>query len=71
MEVDTNIMFKFLLGIIGIVLLPLGAIWSVNTLTPLNIEYSFFNWLATAFLQLYIQVIIKSGTIHKKEKQSK
>jgi hypothetical protein len=71
MEVDTNIMFKFLLGIIGIVLLPLGAIWSVNTLTPLNIEYNFFNWLATAFLQLYIQVIIKSGTIHKKEKQSK
>ena len=64
MEVDTTKLATFLVGILGLIILPLGFIWSVNTVFQLNIEYTLWNWLGVAFLQLYLQLIIKASTLH-------
>lgn len=64
MEIDTTKLATFLAGILGLIILPLGFIWSVNTVFQLNIEYTLWNWLGIAFLQLYLQLIIKASTIH-------
>lgn len=56
-------------GIIGLITLPLGFIWAVNTAFTLNIEYTFFNWLSIAFLQIYLQVVIKASTLHVQPKK--
>jgi len=64
MEVDTTKLATFLVGIFGLIILPLGFIWSVNNVFQLNIEFTFWNWLGVAFLQLYLQLIIKASTIH-------
>jgi hypothetical protein len=64
MEIDTTKLATFLAGILGLIILPLGFIWSVNIVFQLNIEYTLWNWLGVAFLQLYLQLIIKASTIH-------
>jgi hypothetical protein len=63
-EIETTKLTTLLLGILGFVLLPLGFMWAVNTAFAMNIEYTFLNWLSVAFLQLYLQVIIKASTIN-------
>ena len=68
MEIETTKLTTFTAGLLGIVLLPLGFIWGVNTVFSLAIEYTFLNWLAIAFLQLYLQVIIKASTLHTSKK---
>lgn len=68
MEVKTTSLVAFILGLIGIIFLPLGIIWAINTLFATNVEYSLMNWAAAIFLQLYLQVIIKSAVISGKSK---
>lgn len=68
MEIDTSKASLTLVGLLGFALLPLGLIWSLNTLFLLKIEYTFFTWLSAMFIQFYLQIIIKSGTISSKDK---
>ena len=46
--------FLFLIAVIItlIILGPLVTIWSLNTLFNLNIDYTFYTWLAMAWLSL-------------------
>ena len=71
MEIQTTNLSNLLLGIIGIIFLPIGLIWSVNTITSVNIEYSFINWLAILFLQLYFQLVIKASVSERNTKSKK
>lgn len=71
MEIQTTNLSNLLLGIIGIIFLPIGLIWSVNTITSVNIEYSFINWLAILFLQLYFQLVIKASVSERNTKEKK
>ena len=64
MEIQTTKLTTFLAGILGLIILPLGFIWAVNTAFAMNIEYTFLNWLSVVFLQLYLQLIIKASTIN-------
>ena len=61
MEIETTKVTTILLGLIGLILLPLGGVWAINTLFQLGIEYTFANWVAAVFLQLYLQLVIKAG----------
>ena len=63
MEIKNSAIIAFILGTLGIILLPLGGIWAVNTLFSQSIGYTFINWLAAMFLQLYGQVILKAAVI--------
>ncbi|MEM9243543.1 MAG: hypothetical protein AAGA27_05750 [Pseudomonadota bacterium] len=44
------IVFSILIGIIGLIAIPLIIIWALNTLFPLNIPYKFQSWLAVIIL---------------------
>ncbi len=66
MEIKTTAIVAFILGLVGIIFLPLGIIWAVNTLFSAGIEYSLINWAAAIFLQVYLQVILKSAVIGSK-----
>jgi hypothetical protein len=68
MEINTSKASLTIVGLLGFALLPLGLIWSLNTLFLLKIEYSFFTWLSAMFMQFYLQILIKSGTISSKDK---
>ena len=67
MELSNLAILAFILGVVGIVVLPLGAIWALNTLFATGLEYTFMNWCAVLFAQLYIQIIIKSGCAQVKK----
>jgi hypothetical protein len=69
MEIETTKLTAFMAGIIGLITLPLGFIWAVNTAFTLNIEYTFLNWLSIAFLQIYLQVVIKASTLNVQPKK--
>ena len=69
MEVETTKLSTFLVGAVGIVVLPLGFLWATNTLFQLNIDYTFINWLGVFFLQLYFQIIVKAATTPSKTKK--
>ena len=45
-----EILGTLFLLLILIVLLPLALIWSMNILFPLEIEYTFWTWLAALFI---------------------
>ena len=64
MELDTLKTSQFVVGIVGLILLPLGFIWATNTIFTLGIEYTFTNWLSVLFIQVYLQIIIKASTLH-------
>lgn len=66
MEIETTKLTTLIVGIIGIITLPLGFIWAVNTAFSLNIQYTFLSWLSIVFLQLYFQVVVKASTSQKK-----
>ena len=66
MEIETSKASITFVGLLGFSLLPLGLIWSLNNLFLLQIEYTFFTWLSAMFIQFYLQIIIKSGTISPK-----
>ena len=70
MEVSNVTILTFILGGVGVVLLPLGGIWALNTLFATGVEYTFFNWAAVLFAQLYLQIVIKAGTSHQLKKKS-
>jgi hypothetical protein len=61
MEVDTNKVMAVMLGLIGVIVFPMGIIWSFNNLFGLQIQYTFFNWLSIVFIQIYIQIILKAS----------
>jgi hypothetical protein len=62
MEVETTKLTTLMIGLIGMIILPIGFIWSTNTIFQLNLEYTFINWVAVLFLQLYFQVVVKAAT---------
>ena len=61
MEIETSKLTTTMIGLIGLILLPLGGIWAINTLFLIGIEYTFVNWVAFAFLQLYMQLVLKAS----------
>ena len=61
MEIETSKLTTTMIGLIGLILLPLGGIWAINTLFLIGIEYTFGNWVAFAFLQLYMQLVLKAS----------
>ena len=61
MEISTAKLISLILGIIGIIALPLGGLWALNTLTPLHLEYNLLNWSAVLFAQIYLQIILKAS----------
>jgi len=61
MEISNMAILAFILGIIGIAVVPLGGLWALNTLFATGLEYNFINWLAVLFTQLYLQIVIKAG----------
>jgi hypothetical protein len=62
MEVETTKLTTFVIGLAGLIILPIGFIWASNTIFQFNLEYTFINWLAVLFLQLYFQVVVKAST---------
>ena len=68
MEIDTTKMTALMIGITGLIILPLGLIWAFNTLLNLQIEYTFLNWLSIVFIQLYIQIVLKASLISSEKK---
>jgi len=68
MEIDSNKITTVVLGLIGIIVFPLGIIWSLNNLLSLQIQYTFFNWLSIVFIQIYIQIILKASFIGASKK---
>ena len=62
MEVETTKLTTLIIGLIGMIILPLGFIWATNTIFQLKLEYTFINWVAVLFLQLYFQVVVKAAT---------
>ena len=68
MEIDSNKITAVVLGLIGIIVFPLGIIWSLNNLLSLQIQYTFFNWLSIVFIQIYIQIILKASFIGASKK---
>jgi len=62
-EIETTKLSTAMIGLLGIILLPLGGMWAINTLFQTGIEYSFVNWGACVFLQLYLQIILKASFI--------
>ena len=68
MEIDTTKMTAFMIGITGLIILPLVLIWAFNTLLNLQIEYTFLNWLSIVFIQLYIQIVLKASFISSQKK---
>ena len=68
MEIDTTKVNTFMVGILGLIILPLGLIWAFNTLLNLHIEYTFLNWLSVVFIQLYIQIVLKASLIGSTKK---
>jgi hypothetical protein len=62
-EVSTTSLTALLIGVIGIILLPLGGVWALNTLFSLNLEYTLVNWTAVLFVQLYVQVVLKAAVM--------
>tara|TARA_B100001093_G_scaffold480404_1_gene510244 strand:- start:386 stop:592 length:207 start_codon:yes stop_codon:yes gene_type:complete len=68
MEIDSTKLTTFFMGVIGLILLPLGLIWAFNTLLNLQIEYSFINWLSIVFIQVYIQIVLKASFISSNKK---
>jgi hypothetical protein len=61
MEFETSKLTTIVIGLIGLILLPLGGIWAINTLFLTGIEYTFVNWVASMFLQLYFQLVMKAS----------
>ena len=61
MEFETSKLTTIVIGLIGLILLPLGGIWAINTLFLTEIEYTFVNWVASMFLQLYFQLVMKAS----------
>ena len=68
MEVDIKKLITLFAGIIGLIFLPLGMIWAINTLLSLSIQYTFLNWLSIVFIQLYIQIVLKAAFLGTRTK---
>lgn len=43
-----------ILTLMYFILLPIGTIWSLNTLFQVGIEYNFYNWLAALWITFLI-----------------
>lgn len=51
-KIASTILFVLLL-IALLILFPMGAIWSLNTLFHLGIPYTFWSWLAVVVLTVF------------------
>ena len=68
MEIETTKLTAMVVGIVGLIFLPLGLIWAFNTLLSLQLEYTFLNWLSVVFIQLYIQIVLKAAFLGANKK---
>jgi hypothetical protein len=59
--------FLIVLAVLLIVFGPLITIWSLNTLFGLGIAYTFWTWLATAWLSLVTFGSVSSAIRNKKD----
>lgn len=55
------ILLILLLLVVGLVLVPLGAIWSINTLFEAGIAFGFWEWLAMLFFVVVFGAGSRSG----------
>jgi hypothetical protein len=67
MEIETTKITTLIIGLIGMIILPLGFLWAANTLFQLNMDYTFLNWASVLFLQLYFQVVVKAAVSSPKK----
>ncbi len=56
---STMFAIGMLLALIVAILCPLGTIWALNTLFNLQIQYTFWNWLAMVVLIITLQAALK------------
>ncbi len=59
--------FLIVLAIFLIIVGPLITIWSLNTLFGLGIAYTFWTWLATAWLSIVTFGSVSSAIRNKKD----
>jgi|SaaInlV_100m_DNA_2_1039680.scaffolds.fasta_scaffold73939_1 hypothetical protein len=76
MEISNTKIIGFIVGIMGVALLPLGGLWALNTLFTTGLKYNLLNWAAVLFAQVYIQLMVKSAALavtraENKQKKSK
>jgi hypothetical protein len=71
MEVETTKLTTLIIGLVGMIILPLGFIWASNTIFQLQLDYTFINWVAVLFLQLYFQIVVKASTTSTRSKSKK
>lgn len=64
---DGTLILVFLLLILLIIFAPLVTIWSLNTLFGLGIAYSFWTWLAMAWLSMVTFGSVTSAISKKKD----
>lgn len=64
---DSTLIFVFLLLISLIIVGPLITIWSLNTLFGLGIAYTFWTWLAMAWLAMVTFGSVTSSIRNKKD----
>ena len=59
--------FLIVVAVLMITIGPLITIWSLNTLFGLGIAYTFWTWLATAWLSLVTFGSVSSAIRNKKD----
>lgn len=66
-----KIVFGLFLLLIYIIFGPILAIWSLNNLFILNIEYTFNNWLSCYILMAILSMIFNNSGVSVKVKDDK
>ena len=46
------------LMVLAVIFMPFAAIWALNTLFGLGIEYTFWTWLSVVVINMFIQARI-------------
>ena len=65
MDIQIASIIAFMLGLVGLAVLPLGGLWALNTLFGTALEYNFVNWAAVLFSQVYLQLLLKASITKK------
>jgi hypothetical protein len=71
MEISNTKIIGLIVGIVGIIALPLGGLWALNTLFATGLEYNLLNWSAVLFAQVYIQLMVKSSALAAQRSSNK
>jgi hypothetical protein len=53
-----SVMGWLVLMVLAVIFMPFAAIWALNTLFGLGIEYTFWTWLSVVVINMFIQARI-------------